>query len=50
MEEGRRENIESVKELKVRDRKNGKERVNEQKKSLEVCFRGSEFHRQHFNF
>jgi len=50
LEEERRENIESVKELKVRDRRNGKGRVNEQKKCLKVCFRGSEFHREHFNF
>jgi hypothetical protein len=39
--------LENAKELKVRERRSGKERVNEQKKCLEVCFISSEFHRQH---
>jgi len=48
LEEGGTEHIKNIKELKVRERRNGKERVNEQKKCLEVCFIGNEFHRQNF--
>jgi len=48
LEEGGTGNIKNAKQLKVREIRNGKERVNGQKKCLEVCFIGSEFHRQHF--